>query len=626
MQSAASDIKDFDGLLPLIDARRAGKPFIVDGRNFIMSADGPRSYFGSEYVNYKALKYPEEAKTFRVGDRIYLFLREGIFDYSEEFGDYFPLFTFPVTTEIWPWTSALCGNSYYFCRKGVGVIRHDTISGEWELVEHPHFPNDPRSVTASNGRLIILRSDRYGWSAQDDGMDFEPSLITGAGFQLTSLIGGVNYRVEADMTGFNCFTSLGVLKARFTGAANVYAHRVLSDSVRAISPFAVAPLTDFTTIVLTLNGFYALAGDTPQPWQPAMGEFFKTTVLPSLDLSILNIIRIDYAEDAQYVCVSIGSASAPNKYFKTYVYYAPTDKWSSFDRVHKGFGELAITEGANKGINFGYITDEGFVARFKDIYYVEIDDCTGCAEDLFWRTKFDYDARIENGVHIMPTIAREWRENPISWRDLPTGRYTLSGTRYKSQRHIGSDEAAYVDGDATTHVFPNNFLSVSIFVLWRVNRYQRSVIGLDSFIEIGMMRFSAQEHADEMAMVDSVIVHSQAGSPRFEEEDWLLDFSVELSEDWNAIEPDVFEDWGEGVPTQSDYDAYLRQSNDGRNLIETGEEELVVYKDEGGARIFYPSGFSSIYHALRLVANEPGETFQLKLLSVGGILTGRYEG
>lgn len=623
MPSVALDVKQFDGLLPLIDPRRAGKPFVLEGHNFLMTADGPASAFGSEYISYKKFYNPEEVATFRIVDNIFIFTQSGIFTFDTVQGVYVPQFVFSVTSEIWPWYYAICGNSYYFCRKGVGVIRYNTIAATWELTTNAYYPNDPVSICAANGRLVVLGTDRYAWSVQDDGTDFTPSLITGAGYQLTSLIGGISYRVDADNTGFFCCTSKGIIKATFTGSANVYRHTVLTDGVRIFSPFAACSLTDNTTILLTLNGFYITSGEKPTAWQQTMGEYFKTKVLPQLDLSIKNIIRIDYSQDAQQVFVSVGNSSLPNHYYQTYVYYAPSDQWSSFDRVHQGFGELQISDGANKGINFGYVNEAGYLSRFKELNHVEIADTSGATDELFWRQEITFDARVENSEHIMPCVSRSHSRDPISWKGLTTGRYELVGVPYQSVRRLSATDDAYYEG--TTLIASSYLISNSVLRYWVATPYSQNLEGLNSYVTVGLLKFAEQLHADETSMIENLIVHGQPASPLAEIDDWTNDYPSDVYEDWNTIS-DVFEDWGFGVTAQSNYTASYIQSMDGRNLIPTGEEDLTLYGDEGGARIYVPNGFSSIFHAVKIAANEIGETFQLKLLSIGGMLTGRYEG
>src|SRR3546814_5511311 len=73
---------DIEGLLPAVDPRKVGKALVVDGQNFLWDINGPYSGFGNRVISKQLVYNAENAYTFRVDGKIYIFTDCEILDYD----------------------------------------------------------------------------------------------------------------------------------------------------------------------------------------------------------------------------------------------------------------------------------------------------------------------------------------------------------------------------------------------------------------------------------------------------------------------------------------------------------------------------------------------------------------
>ena len=245
LEKRAVKLTDIEGLYPNIDARRIEQPHILKGRNFIWSFDGPYSGLGygllsadsDEDVKLGAAEYIQYID---LEGLLLVLCSTGVYEYDPVARTYTQLHALTATqfTKMYKWTYARVGLFYYISHPGLNVPDADTgtilkidISDKTITEITDSVPVGAMALTSSRGRLIVLGDNQYSWSGLDDGSNLTPSLVTGAGAQGLSIIGGTPYTLERTANGFFVFTSEGILIARYYQGPGVFIHRVLQDDI-----------------------------------------------------------------------------------------------------------------------------------------------------------------------------------------------------------------------------------------------------------------------------------------------------------------------------------------------------------------------------------------------------------
>ena len=73
---------NIEGLYPALDRKKLAKPYVVDGKNFIVDLDGPKSAFGYKQP-WHEFEDSHFMQSFPVGTDIFYFSRD-ILERSEE--------------------------------------------------------------------------------------------------------------------------------------------------------------------------------------------------------------------------------------------------------------------------------------------------------------------------------------------------------------------------------------------------------------------------------------------------------------------------------------------------------------------------------------------------------------
>lgn len=404
----------FEGLKPALDHRQRGQPAVLEGRNFMLNAEGPYSAFGAEFVTYQKLNNPEDVQTFRIGTFSVITQPTAFLRLDETSQHYYPVVTFTDGGEVFPWKHAQVAFKHFFAKKGQDLVVYDEVSGEWSSVTpgSDDVPVGCCSVATSAGRLVVQGSSVSAWSAIDNGLDLAPSTATGAGFQSLAIVGGGEpLGVYANDTGFISYTTHGVMRSEYVNASNPFRHEPLSNRRHVpLNPYCVLDFEDDTHILLTKTGLYITAGKKPEPWQPLMSEYLTQDVLPFRDLSIVPVIRLTYNADRKWFFISIAENSEPTVYRRAFVLYIPMDEWGSFDRPHTAFGELRLEQNPDSGYNFGYVCPYARCLRnFSENPRVETYPSEETA--VFYHKKIELAPRVLNGV----TYFGEWLQSyPLS--------------------------------------------------------------------------------------------------------------------------------------------------------------------------------------------------------------------
>ncbi len=406
-------VRQFRGILPALDRRQPTDRFVLDGRNFLVDAAGPFAAFSTELITPEQIVNPEDAKTFRVGDEIFLFIADAVLRFDTISELYYPVFTFPLNTTNFPWSQARVGGVHYFTKKGSNVFSYNPFTDTWVTLT-AFVITTPHAVTSAGGRLVIMGIDDVQWSAIDNGSDLQTDIEKGVGIQSLAIVGGGDpLAVLPTFDGFITYTSTGSMKSELVDAINPFRHFPLTGDKGLIplSPYTVIEAANNEHILLSKIGFHITVGKVPEPFQALMGEFFRRKILPFFDLTNETLIKLTFNSDRQWFIVSLAESEMAFNYTIAYVLYIPRDEWGLFNRAHVGFGELSISEGPFKGFNFGFFCAAGCLHKFVEFPHIEAHPDGGLGKELpanmhHFHSNFTPPARSENGVIFFTTLGQ----------------------------------------------------------------------------------------------------------------------------------------------------------------------------------------------------------------------------
>lgn len=370
-------LPNIKGLIPLIDRRKAAEPYVVDGQNFLMDANGPISGLGRTVISYKAIESLGNIQTFKISETLESFIvnNEGIFRFDTESGETVLLYPFsvPVQSEF-PWSMAPVGNKYYFAREGSSLIEYDIVNDLWTTLT-VGIPSNIYACTESDGRLILLTDLWVYWSAIGDGTDFAPSSSTGSGAQALTKLGLSNPKplgIKTVADGFLTFLSSGIMKSHSIISTNPYRHTILSKQHRLVNPYCLTNDEDDNVIFLSKAGLYKTQGEKPTLWQPAMGEYFHSSVIPNLDvINNQNNIQIDFDYERSWFSIWIAESQVDYQYTKAFLLNTKIDQWGVLNTPFTALTNFYTLPSTFEGFIYGMIDNEGSVLRFDGSNGVE---------------------------------------------------------------------------------------------------------------------------------------------------------------------------------------------------------------------------------------------------------------
>jgi hypothetical protein len=153
---------------------------------------------------------------------------------------------------------------------------------------------------------------------------------------------------------------------------------------------------------------------------------------------------------------------------------------------------------------------------------------------------------------------------------------------------------------------------------------------LNSVLELGPFRFVEQKESDETSMVTTLILGlTEVDVGLVVEIDMALldDETIDMATLVDVLGDDIEIDMGEGVDSSDAFTCELLGNEDGSTYpgapIEFKPEQLDVILDQGSTKQYAPTGYSYIYHRVRLKATEIDEKFAVKFVDLSGTLTGR---
>jgi len=582
-------VNTFRGLLPAIDRRQVERPFVMDGKNFLVDAEGPFSAFGTEFASYTRIRADGNITTFRVEGQIFIFTNNAVLSYDFDSQLFQPEFVFTSQAKaVRRWYHAFVGGRYYFCKDGVGIIRYTPNTNIWEEVTGGNVVNDPMAIIESGGRLVVLGSDAIQWSKIGDGSNtgLQPNIDNGAGLQDLAIIGGGKpLALGRVLDGFITYTTTGLLRSQLVQSLIAFRHVPLSGVVHI--PLSHTTFIEFDQnrhLFLTKSGFYSTQGDVPQQVFQLFSEFFRRDVFIDLNIDIDGLFELHYNRDRQWLFVSIAEGEQPGVFTKAYVHYIPREEWGVFNCTHVGFGELSLAEDAQSNFNLGYICTSGCIHRFVSAFYQE--NAPNRIDYYHYHFQPVFEAKNNNGVTRFPSV--------INISTIDKGLFPDASGFYKSTK-------AVLDGTENTSL------------------YQRDLDTIDSEIEVGLFRLQGEDELDRFAHVLDVSVGTDAVITGIAEEDYIDDYPDDVFVDYAT--GSGTEDWGFGLLSFVDYDVKVIGSRNGYEIYENQSITPLLLKEDGHVR-FYTCDVAGIYHSVKLSATEKNKSFHLKTLEITGRIGG----
>jgi len=650
----ATNTKIFGGLQPLIDRRRVGDPYCVDGKNFLVDLEGPKSGFARELLIHEGLINPVFVQSFRISEELgsFIFTDGAVLSYNQIKNQLIPVLVFTQPAEDAPWFYAEVGGLQYFVRRGLNLIQYNPNTDIWQEITNATIPADLRSCTQSAGRLILLAVGIVAWSTIDDGTDFSPSTITGAGFQSLSIIGATEdedpFSVFEYSNGFLTYTSKGVLRSESIQTISVFRHRVLSRNKehRPLDAFVTIQFGEYKQLFLSESGFYTTEGGLPKLWEPLMSEYFHDKVLPTVDLNQQAIFRLTYDSIRKWLFVSISENEQVGTYSKAFVYYTPSEQWGVFNRTHVGFVDIPLANGPDVGFDFAYVASDGSIYDFTggthDELFPDVDENIWIYD---YHAPIEYPARQEFGNNRMPTVMRLTTQDESD--------FTAAGiydTRKIVQEVISPATIQAIETNSLNGVFGfwvqvsggfwintvDNLYTQEVPTVAKMRTVGVMAAGLlqtttapadinyqplDSYILVGPFRFSSEQDIDELSFVSGLSVGMLGSAVGDTFEDWLLDYTEDIFVDW-ALLLDQIEDWGGEAPDTTEFDLEVWGTLDAYSVWEE-MQAIPVLVTEFNRHRQYSCYITGLYNLVRISAEAANKNYHLKTLELEVYPAGR---
>lgn len=640
-------VNKFKGLVPALDRRQVPEPFVIDGRNFLFTTQGPASVFGRRCYSYTKIQHPEVFQSIVSNDRFFIFLDNCILFDDLTLDTFVPSFSFPQNLTMFPWSSAFVGGKYYFAKKDSPLIEYAPEIDEWSIVESAHVPTGLVACTQASGRLILLGRTIVVYSAIDDGRDLEPDAGgTGAGFQLTAIAGGGDpLAVKEVNQGFITYLKGGMMFSQTIEADVPFRHLPLATDAIPVSPYAIVDIDKRSHIVLAQTGLYIINSAQPEPWQPLISEYLTNTLFERISPSVAGTYRLFYDPDRKIFFLS--TSSGPLFQFDvTLVLYLPRDEWGYFNQLHSQIFNLAPlgvkqianafsgTEAAVAPTALAYITPDGHIFEVSQIAGLEtFQDSANFY--YFYDPPGTVHANLQNNIWHFPTVATGLTFDA-------TG-VTVNGI-YDTQTQVEYFEPLEMTIDETHELTPvavNEPFSDGTFFDDGTGFYDYPRLGticgvqtgflqieilpyiaqyahLDSEIAVGVFRMGDEEQINRTFSIHDLTIGVAEPTGDQIEVDYNL---IDGEEDWNILDGE--EDWGEGIISGSNFVAELLVFIDGYNIFQEQVHDLrnnILRQDNKNFR--YTLIANAFYAGVKLKTEEVGDYYELKTIEFNTIADG----
>lgn len=620
--------KQIKGLQPLVDRRKFGQPFVVDGENFYVDANGPKSGLGRSLLSYKTIDSPQNIQTFKISETLESIVatNEGFYRLDTTSGALYPMFIFPVAiTTTYPWSMAAVGNYYYFARKGSDLIQYDIVNDIWTTLTGGSLPTNIYSCCQSDGRLILLTDIWISWSAIGDGTDHTASIYTGAGQQALTKLGLSNPQpmgVHTVADGFLTFLSSGIIKSKSILATIPYRHVSLSYKHKVVNPYCMAINMDDNIIFLTPLGLFLTEGTSVTPWQPLMGEYFHTTVIPSLDvINNQNNIQLNFDYDRGWFSIWIAESQQDYTYTKAFLLNTQVNEWGVLNDTFMCLTNFFTLPTQIEGFIFGLIDVEGSLFIFDSSMGIEY--VPTLTDGHSWWFEFsEYDAVINDSILIAPCRGQfdfrskaEFSSSGVYYRYTETIDYADPADRSSTDRATILDTTTLVFSCETTMALGVVNLNTALL--------DQQLQSLDSYVLIGPYRILNNKDNDRFSHIQNIAVGTLSHIVDSNiSDDWgsLTLYPLEVTVDWMLLSGNI--DWNASGGAYVNYSIDIIPTLDAFTPISDMAPNLVALNTDTDTD-YYVGESIGIDHLIKISALDTSQFYYVETLDVSGRLGGR---
>ncbi len=586
MASLTVRSEDIRGLIPVIDSKKKSGYNIVSGKNFAFDIDGPISSFGNSFLTDIPEEGVDGAQSIIAdtpnGPQNYWALDGRIVQWNEALGGFVPIFIIPSTlTTPYRWTTGTVNLVTFFCHPAIGVLFFGVQTGIIGILDLSGTLEDGESVqaiTESNGRLNLITKTRFINSSQDNGFDYDFAVVGGATFlRLSAQVAGAGFMIASYGQGVLSFTTGGIMRSQFVGGQEVYQHRSLRGKFVPINSFCVSLNVQEAVVFLDKRGVYSSAGDIPQPLTPIFNEFLLAEIKRGT-FKFNNNLRIEWGVDNQQFYILFAESDQTGIYDYAYTLNSTLDKWGSFNERHYGLGPILIDSGDRRG------EFTGFVGEDKKFRVWEL-------------ASSRKDTTINTSAYQFDQLFQSPRELDSDATSIKVG----------STMRLSSLSEAVFGGISGHYTFDAGVLAVP------------TLLGLDSNIRVGLLRFQIGQYPDELSEMQQYAVSSSVGeSVDADNEDWDAVPSGTSDEDWNIEIGQV--DWGFAPKTVVNFDFTAIGTIDGQTQFSAVTPK---FQQVEPAVRFYWGQVIGLWNIIELAANTVGQFYHLRQIEVNGIPAGR---
>jgi hypothetical protein len=577
------EAQDFEGLMPAIDPRKSDKVYALSGRNYVFDSFGPRSVFGNRFITPYPFGRPEHAEgarlRLRTGDRTFTFTSDAILEWNETLGGFRVIYYFNESIELFPyrWTYDYLSGIMFFCHPAVGILAYIVDSDLCQPLEGPGVPSEPIAIAVVSGRLAAIDERLFSWSAPGDGTNWNPQL-GGAGFQeVNARVPGYPIMISAYARGAMVWTTGGVMRAEFTGDAEVFRFRALVTEYRPINSYCTFRLDNDTIGFLDERGFFSTQGEAPRPLTPLFNEFLIDYV-QRMNLKLGQNIRVDFDDLTRRLFLSVSLSELNPLYEKAFVLYQPLDKWGTFDEEHYGILPALIKESSRRDDYFGFVDSTGRYRYWNGAGSREILPVDSTLNSYYPPIQKPVVQQLDGDAVILASTA--------AFNTVPTTQYT--------------QRAGYYGVVGTSPAVSN-------------------VTGLNASVSLGLVRAKSDISHDRMVEICQIMVGSILSDPSPDPiEDWAAIPAGQSDEDYNVETGG--EDFGVEDVTYVNHGIRIIGTNDGVSVWQ--QTNPIMFRYDRAVREFAGSCMG-IWHIIELSATEIGEAFHVRFLELTAIDGGR---
>ncbi len=621
--------KQFGGLVLGIDRRQVAEPSVLDGRNFIVSAKGPKSSFANEFLTYQKLPNGVNVDVFDLDTEFLFFTDSAVYEYFPDSQAFVPRYVLSTpATDNFPWSAAFVGLRWYFTKPGANLIEYDIDNNIWTEVT-TDIPTNLTVLTESGGRLVLVGDTEVKWSAIDDGTNLVLDIDAGVGAQVLSIVGnGAVLGVKPFSTGFIVYTETGKLWAEDTNLINPYRFTPIRDKFVPIDQYGITELDQTSHIILTSSGLYLSKDFAIEPIFVTLSEELRQNLFLKVSPRIVGAYRIFFDQERQLFFLSISEQGIIGEYNYAINVYLPIDKPGLFDSPHANIFLLPTTEITSKIDDLGFIDFDDRVKVITDNRQTEFFEKPQFFYHKFTNAEIPF--RTEGAVQIFPAGIRMEAFTTVL-DTAPDGFYTVQESNSFAEftdnillaevRTISttfSDDTDF-DDDTTFNdvtIFPALIQMGAGFADSAITLYRPGFVLIDSFVELGPFRLLDQEISGRLQEIDRIISGADNVSVLIEIEDLEL-VSPDQTENLESGALLTTEDLGENDNpfNNNSYRLRIVGTIDGQTVYldnnEVGEEIAV----EGTERIF--TCFSQgLYHTVIYEPVVIGDSFLVSTLEL----------